>query len=42
VDYPLTLNRLVLEMRDTIPYLDSYRPIVDNTILVKSVLVGEQ
>jgi len=40
VDYPLTLNRVVVEMRDTILHLDSYRPIKDNTIVIKSLMAG--
>jgi hypothetical protein len=40
VDYPLTFNKLIIEMRDTIIHLDSYRRIADNTILVKNLMVG--
>ena len=41
VDYPLTFKRLIVEMRDSIIYLDSLRHIGDNTILIKDLTVGD-
>ncbi|HUU23356.1 MAG TPA: hypothetical protein VM389_12550, partial [Phycisphaerae bacterium] len=40
VDWPLTFRKLIVEMRDTILYLDGARRIADNSILVQRLQVG--
>jgi hypothetical protein len=40
VDWPLTFRKLIVEMRETIPYLEGWTEVPDNTIFVRQLQVG--